>query len=893
MRGVGSRVGLFLLGLCLAFLGEARAELQLTASIDRPAIEAGDGATLEISVEGASRVGTTPQIPSVDGLEFQSRGQSTQVSIVNGKMTQSIHFNYLVFALRPGNYSLGPVTLNHGGKTYRSNAVDLRVVKSVPSSGAGGNSASGSGAGVAGAAPTGEKAGEADALFVRAVVDKERAVLGEQITLRFQFFQRAGIALLDQPQYAPPESPGFWREDLPPQRTGTRNVGSTPYQVTEIVYALFPTQSGRLEIGKASLTCTVQVPSRRRTRDPFGMFGGLFGEQRRFALETKPIAIQVDALPEPKPIDFSGGVGDFELSASPDRTEVPQNEPVTLTIVVLGSGNASTVGDPKLAVLSGFRSYPATSETEATTDGDVARGKKTFKLVLIPETTGRHTIPAVQLSIYQPKAKRYARLTAGPWAMQVTPGATLAQGGGAGAVARMGRDLRTIRSETHLHSDRGRVGNLSFWLWQLVPVAAVLAAWFYRRQRDHDRANWSGFLSRRAPGKLRRTLDALRGAGTANPAEGFRVLFEALEQYFSQRFDFPVRGRTREELAARLRDSAVDEETIVRVFSLLDRCDFALFASQSLGASDFVSVLDEALQIADRLEIAKPVSRRARRFAGNGAGAGSAAPLALLLVAGIGSGFFFSLPTPVCGQVAFGVAPLGDREALETFQAGNASYRTGDYAGAVDAYRRVAASGYASPDLYLNLGNAYYRLGQLGWAVHAFELGGRLAPSDPDLRANLELALSETKDRTPETGGNALLGALVSLQDRLPLDIAARWLAASWWIFALWWAARTALRPAGGLFARAGSVCGALLFACAGWYGVQALREGTRPDAVVVAEEITVRSNPDPGATVEFSLHAGTVVRLGRESPGYREVLFSDRLRGWADADGLASLGTP
>jgi hypothetical protein len=58
----------------------------------------------------------------------------------------------------------------------------------------------------------------------------------------------------------------------------------------------------------------------------------------------------------------------------------------------------------------------------------------------------------------------------------------------------------------------------------------------------------------------------------------------------------------------------------------------------------------------------------------------------------------------------------------------------------------------------------------------------------------------------------------------------------------------------------------------------------------VVSAELPVRSNPEAEATVEFTLHAGTRVRLGREMRGFREILFSDKLRGWGEARALARL---
>jgi hypothetical protein len=51
-----------------------------------------------------------------------------------------------------------------------------------------------------------------------------------------------------------------------------------------------------------------------------------------------------------------------------------------------------------------------------------------------------------------------------------------------------------------------------------------------------------------------------------------------------------------------------------------------------------------------------------------------------------------------------------------------------------------------------------------------------------------------------------------------------------------------------------------------------------------------VRSNPDESATVEFTLHGGTLLRMGRSAPRFREVHFSDELHGWTDEGNLAPL---
>ena len=75
-----------------------------------------------------------------------------------------------------------------------------------------------------------------------------------------------------------------------------------------------------------------------------------------------------------------------------------------------------------------------------------------------------------------------------------------------------------------------------------------------------------------------------------------------------------------------------------------------------------------------------------------------------------------------------------------SFERATAAYRQGQYARAVERYRGILDSGYASGALYYNLGNAYVRLDRLGPAIRYYEKARRLWPDDPRLRHNLEQA---------------------------------------------------------------------------------------------------------------------------------------------------------
>ena len=75
-------------------------------------------------------------------------------------------------------------------------------------------------------------------------------------------------------------------------------------------------------------------------------------------LETKPISVDVRPLPEDAPVDFSGAVGQFELTASLSEVEGKVNEPVTLIVDITGTGNIETLAEPALPELPNWSQDP-------------------------------------------------------------------------------------------------------------------------------------------------------------------------------------------------------------------------------------------------------------------------------------------------------------------------------------------------------------------------------------------------------------------------------------------------------------------------------------------------------------------------------------------------------
>ncbi len=240
--------------------------------------------------------------------------------------------------------------------------------------------------------------------------------------------------------------------------------------------------------------------------------------------------------------------------------------------------------------------------------------------------------------------------------------------------------------------------------------------------------------------------------------------------------------------------------------------------------------------------------------------------------------------------VTLGSALLSESAAEDAFAEGNRQYDAGDYRAATAAYAQVVASGYQSPEVWLNLGNAFFRSGEKGRAIHAFESGLRLSPSDPDLRSNLELAREDITTESP-AAGNTFLEWLSRTREWFPLDRSLVAVSVLWWITLFWLAGALLRRRLGLGYGWAGGILAAFWGVAVIWIGVLIVSGRARPDTVVVAEAVAVRSNPDATATVEFRLPMGTAFRAGRESPEFVEVLYSEDLQGWTEREGVAAIG--
>ncbi|MBI4535029.1 MAG: protein BatD, partial [Ignavibacteriae bacterium] len=325
-------------------------DISFEASVDRNTVALGEQFTLRLVLTNAGMSGgKNLKLPDLNNFHIMGGpNQSTSMQFINGVVTSSVSYTYTLQSKDVGKFAIGPASIEAGGKVYATNPVTIEVVKgsSRPQQ----------------QPPTAKSdvgANIGDNLFLRATVDKSHVIQGEQINLTFKLYTRVSVS-----NYTVSKNPaftGFWGEDVEtPKNVALSNetVDGRQYRVGIIKrVALFPTQSGTLEISPMEVQTTVQIQDARPS-DPFdAFFRDPFGRNVNYAVKSNAIKIKVDPLPAGAPLGFRGAVGRFTMSTTVDKKTGKTNEPISLKVSLSGVGNIKLLESPQVELPADFEQY--------------------------------------------------------------------------------------------------------------------------------------------------------------------------------------------------------------------------------------------------------------------------------------------------------------------------------------------------------------------------------------------------------------------------------------------------------------------------------------------------------------------------------------------------------
>ena len=410
---------LFLASIAWLSAASGRADdVQFTAGVDRDQVAEDESLSLKIVLKSPKmvRLSGDPKYSAPDfALVSEYPSQNYETVYANGQfsMQTTLAFTYILRPKKRGTFKITGIELStQDGQTYRGSPLTVTVVAGGAGTPPPQNYGSG-GSGLRGAA---KRNTGGMSFFIRAEVDKNQAYKGERIVVSYYLYTRVRIYNIRADKF--PTLEGFLREELEmpliTPKAGEQPeqvvVGGVPYQRSLLArYAAFPLKEGKLSIDSMSLQ--VDYFAQGRENSAFGEddpFAGFFNQlmPRKATATSDLLGVEILAVPqEGKPASFTGGIGQFTVLSSLDRSEVKTGEPVTFSVKVEGQGNLASIDPPKVNWPDGVQVYESTAHI---TGGKTGAGQKSFDTVLVFKKPGTITIPAVDFSYFDPKTKSYS-----------------------------------------------------------------------------------------------------------------------------------------------------------------------------------------------------------------------------------------------------------------------------------------------------------------------------------------------------------------------------------------------------------------------------------------------------------------------------------------------------
>ncbi len=533
-------------------------------------------------------------------LVLSGPNQSTSIQIINGVQTASLTHLYILQPEKVGTYSIGKASIEQDGQTFETKLLKMQIVKG-------------------GAKPKQNITNKtisneeiAKNLYIRAIIDKRKVYKGEQVTVVYKLYTRLTIAsqmtINKLPQYQ-----GFWTEELETASNITFNtevVNGKQFRVGVLKkVALFPSQTGKLEVTPFELTVPVQI-QRKRSRNIFDdFFGDPFGRGETIEYNAVSNIVKVDVLPLPtagKPENFYGAVGDFKMEATMNKTSTKTNEPLTLNVSISGTGNFELLEMPKINLPTGFENYEP-KVTENVKNIGKLRGSKTGEYLFVPRVVGIREIPPIEFSYFDPAKKKYVTLKSDPFTLNIEQGDRIVNTEVIGKedVQQLGNDIRFIKTSFSGIERKSNyiINTTGFWIAGAVPflLLAVLLGW--KRRSDKLAGNVALLRYRKAQKVAKNKLKkAGKFLQEKNHKEFYTELSLALFGYLEDKLHIPKAEFTVERAADDLRMKGVQEGLITDLKNSTEKCEYVRFAPGAEESAAMKEMYDELAEVIISLE---------------------------------------------------------------------------------------------------------------------------------------------------------------------------------------------------------------------------------------------------------------------------------------------------
>jgi hypothetical protein len=566
---------------------------KFTAIVNKKNVVVGEIFQITFQIEGEAKNFRPPSLK--DFTVYSGPNTAQSVAIVNGNMTQSVSFSYYLLANKEGKFTIGPASVETSKGSLQTQSVTIDATKNPNK--AGSNTAANSGNEQDQLAKAKGKnfTSGSDDLFVRTIVSKTKAFVGEQIVVTHKIYTTMDLVRFGESKL--PAYNGFWASEVNRNRQltmGIENIDGVNYRVVVFNQSFVcPQSSGKLEIEPLELECIVRQRSKSGEGGFFEEFFGMAHyEEAAYKIKSKSVKIESVPLPTAnQPANFSGAVGEFTYKAQIDKEQLKANESLSLKVKLSGTGNIKLIDPPKPNIHESFESFEPKVSDNINSGADGMSGTKTIEYLLIPRQAGEFKIADLSFSYFDPKKEMYVTIPSPELNVKVNPGVAGANSdpkvlASVSEVFEQKNDIHFIKTASLQLSSKS---TLFFNSWKhlaaLLSLAflGLLIALIIRRYRISTVDNSTNRV-RKAANLARKQLSKAESYMKQNDKSGFYIeVLNALNNYSANKLQIPVADLSKDKITEYLEFKKVNQDLIQQLNQNIELCQMANYAPGMLS----------------------------------------------------------------------------------------------------------------------------------------------------------------------------------------------------------------------------------------------------------------------------------------------------------------------
>lgn len=362
----------------------------------------GQNERLRVSFE-MNKDGDFFEAPSFDNFEvLMGPSQSISSSFINGKRSFSKSYTYVLRPKKQGQLIIDSASITIDNTVYTTGPKTVLVTEPIDN-------------------PNAPKTAQDiadESLYLVATLSNDKPYLNQGVLVTYTLYFSPRVYINN---FIPVENPtykNFWSQDLPikeyeTRRTTFRNESFNAVDLKTVV--LYPQKSGSLALDPFALELYVQIPTGRRD-----FFGDPIMRSATKTVKAGDLSINVKELPEEgKPLNFSGAVGDFELSVEASRTSLEANESTQIKVKINGKGNLKLLSIPELSLPSALEKYDPEYTDNVRVNREGMNGSVTNSYTVVPRYAGSYPVDPLEFTYFDPNSKSYRTLSSDPFDLTV------------------------------------------------------------------------------------------------------------------------------------------------------------------------------------------------------------------------------------------------------------------------------------------------------------------------------------------------------------------------------------------------------------------------------------------------------------------------------------------